>query len=80
MGLRATSLPCTIQWALERQEFYYVRQCIALSILYGGPGPNFFGETAANYMLDLKITQIPNEDIPDALITEKIQQVYYHTP
>ena len=27
--------------ALERQEFYYVGQCIALSILYGGPGPHF---------------------------------------
>ena len=57
---------------LQNKEFYYVGQCIALSILYGGPGPHCFSDTAANYLLSLPISSVEKADIPD---TEKISQV-----
>ena len=60
---------------LQSKEFYYVGQCIALSILYGGPGPHCFSATAANYLLGLPISSVAKADIPDADIIEKISQV-----
>ena len=62
---------------LQRKEFFFVGQCIALSLLYGGPGPHFFCETAANYLLDLPFpssSKIASE-VPDYEISEKIKQV-----
>lgn len=61
--------------ALDKQEFLYMGQCIVISIVYGGPGPLFFSETAANYLLDLQITHVPSEDIPDPEVAERIRQV-----
>ena len=58
--------------ALEKEEFYNVGRCIALSIIYGGPGPHFFSETAANYLLGLPMAK---DDIPDQSIALTIEQV-----
>lgn len=58
-------------------QFYYVGQCIALSLLYGGPGPHFFCETTANYLLGLPYpspSDVSN-DVPDYDIVQKINQV-----
>lgn len=64
---------------LQKKEYYYVGQTIALSLLYGGPGPHFFSDTAANYLLSLPITSIEKADIPDADIVEKINQVCFYS-
>lgn len=61
--------------ALEQKEYLYVGQSIALSIVYGGPGPHFFSETAANYLLGIPITSIPTEDIPDPEVAKKVGKV-----
>ena len=61
--------------ALEKQEFFKVGRCIALSIIYGGPGPHFFSETAANYLLGLPITAVPIGDIPDPSISSAVEEV-----
>lgn len=61
--------------ALEKKEFYNIGRCIALSIIYGGPGPHFFSETAANYLLGLPIITVPKDDISDQSIALTIEQV-----
>ena len=61
--------------ALEKKEFYNVGRCIALSIIYSGPGPHFFSETAANYLLGLPIAEVAKDDIPDQSIALTIEQV-----
>ncbi len=61
--------------ALHKGEYERVGQCIAMSILYNGPGPHFFGETAANYLLNIPITKVPCDDIPDYEIRGKVLQV-----
>ena len=53
MSGRQTALHNTV--ALEKKEFYNVGRCIALSIIYGCPGPHFFSETAANYLLSFQL-------------------------
>ena len=73
MDGRRTALHNTV--ALEKKEFYDVGRCIALSIVYGGPGPHFFSETAANYLLGLPITAVAKDDIPDQSIALEIEQV-----
>ena len=55
--------------------FFNVGRCIALSIIYGGPGPHFFSETAANYLLRLPITAVPIGDIPDPSISSAVEEV-----
>ena len=58
---------------LQRKEFHFVGQSIALSILYGGPGPLFFSETAANYLLGLPFSSSVAHiagDMPDYEIIE----------
>ena len=61
--------------ALDKHEFYHVGQCISMSILYGGPGPHFFSETAARYLLGLPIEDLPKDDVPDQGVVEKIEEV-----
>ena len=48
-------------YALQQREFVYAGQCMALSLLYGGPGPHFFSDTAASYLLDLPVLTIDLE-------------------
>lgn len=61
--------------ALHHHEFKYVGQAIALSILFGGPGPHFFAEPVANYLLDLPIGSIDIGDLPDMEVAEKVKKV-----
>ena len=70
---RRTAVHNTV--ALEKREFLCVGRCIALSIIYGGPGPHFFSDAAARYLLGLPIVHVANEDIPDQVIATKIKQV-----
>lgn len=62
---------------LERKEFFFVGQCIALSLLYGGPGPHFFCETTADYLLGLPFSTSASiaSDVPDYEVSEKIKKV-----
>ena len=49
---------------------------IALSVLHGGPGPTFFGESAIDYLLGGIASVKPNvSDIPDAEVQSKIKAV-----
>ena len=73
MAGRRTALHNTV--ALEKKEFYNVGRCIALSIVYRGPGPHFFSETVANYLLGLPIIAVAKDDIPDQSIVLTIEQV-----
>ena len=50
-------------------------RCIALSISYGGPGPHFFSDAAAHYLLGLPIVHVAKEDIPDQVVATQIEQV-----
>ena len=61
--------------ALHKEEFLCVGRCIVLSILFNGPGPHFFCETAANYLLGIPIMDVPHNDIPDPEICDRIIQV-----
>lgn len=61
--------------ALHKGDYQRVGQCIAMSVLYNGPGPHFFSETVANYLLHIPITTVPLEDIPDYEVREKVMQV-----
>ena len=61
--------------ALHKKEYEFVGKCIALSVLYNGPGPHFFSETATHYLLDLPIARVPLTDIPDAEVVEKLWHV-----
>lgn len=63
--------------ALQTEEFVYVGQSIALSLLFGGPGPHFFSDAAANYLLGLPIEKIPFEELPDHEVAQKIKQVLF---
>ena len=50
--------------ALINKEFYYIGKMIAASILQGGPAPEFFAESVAEYWLNgLDGVQIHIEDI-----------------
>ena len=70
---RRTALHNTV--ALEKHEYLTIGKCIALSITYGGPGPHFFCDTTAQYLLGLPILTVAKEDIPDQVIVTKIEQV-----
>lgn len=61
--------------ALHKEEYLHVGQCIALSILYNGPGPHFFSDAAANYLLGIPVIDISHKDIPDPEIIDKVTQV-----
>ena len=62
--------------ALLKQDFVYVGKCIAFSILYNGPGPHFFCEAVADYLLDIPIN-IGMESIPDPEMYKKVKKVCY---
>ena len=60
---------------LHLEEFLCVDRCIILTILFNGPGPHFFCETEANYLLGIPITDVPHNDTPDPEICDRIIQV-----
>ena len=65
-------------YSITREEWiFFVGKCIALSLLYGGPGPHFFCETTADYLLGLPFSTSPSiaSDVPDHEVSENIKQV-----
>lgn len=62
---------------LERKEYFCVGECIAMSLLYGGPGPHFFSNTAADYILGIPFSSSDKiiNDIPDYEISQKVKRV-----
>lgn len=64
--------------ALQRNEYFFVGKCIALSISYGGPGPHFLCETIVRYLCNEPVTS-PELDVPDYEVRERIEKVrVYH--
>ena len=59
--------------ALQRNEYFFVGKCIALSISYGGPGPHFLCETNARYLCNEPVTT-PELDVPDYEVRERIEK------
>ena len=60
--------------ALQRNEYFFVGKCIALSISYGGPGPHFLCETIARYMCNEPVTT-PQLAVPNYEVRERIEKV-----
>ena len=63
--------------ALEEDLFLVVGKMIALSIIYGGPGPMFFANPVIDYLLRIQAKFTASvEDVPDATIRSKINKVH----
>jgi len=61
---------------LDRVTYKYVGAILALSIVYGGPAPQFFAESVADYFVyGFNGVQTTIEDIPDTLVKEKLTKV-----
>ncbi|XP_062511824.1 G2/M phase-specific E3 ubiquitin-protein ligase-like [Corticium candelabrum] len=73
-GSEGKRVPAHNVLALQRNEYFFVGKCIALSITYGGPGPHFFSKSIARYLCGESITS-PELEVPDYEIREKIEKV-----
>lgn len=62
---------------LDQKTYYYVGMMIALSIIYGGPAPNFFAPTLANYIAFGNASAPSYLDIPDNSIKDRLIKVGY---
>ena len=61
---------------MQEKKFLAVGKMIALSILYGGPGPAFFAPSVIDYLFGgLSMVTPLVEDIPDTATQDKIKQV-----
>lgn len=64
--------------ALVNKEFLYVGKLIAMSIVQGGPGPASFSQWVYDYLTrGLDGVQVSVNDIPDATIRDKLNQVSF---
>lgn len=62
---------------LDKKTYYYAGVMIALSLVHGGPAPQFFSPAVADYivrgMLNVKATV---DDIPDDVMKQKVEKVH----
>ncbi|XP_019859447.1 PREDICTED: G2/M phase-specific E3 ubiquitin-protein ligase-like isoform X1 [Amphimedon queenslandica] len=61
--------------ALQRNEFHICGHLIALSLLYGGPAPNFLSKSVVAYLLDEPLDTTMIEDIPDSDIQSSLHKL-----
>ena len=61
--------------ALQRNEFHICGHLIALSLLYGGPAPNFLSKSVVAYLLDEPLDTTMIEDIPDSDTQSSLRKV-----
>ena len=67
----------TVYDFLAKDELYlYVGKMIALSILHGGPGPEFFAPVVVDYLFGgISAVNPTIEDVPDKDLQLKIRKV-----
>ena len=58
---------------LEAKSYLTVGRIIALSMIYGGPPPQFFARAVAEYLLG--ITRFAIEDVPDHDVQQSLLRV-----
>ena len=64
---------------LERRTYFYIGVIIALSLIHGGPGPQFFSPAVADYIVyGVQSVKAKVVDVPDIEVREKIQKVSYY--
>ena len=58
---------------LEKKTYYYVGVVSALSLIHGGPAPQFFSDSVADYIVNgiggvnLVIGEVPDDEIRKSL-------------
>ena len=62
---------------LENGTYYLVGKVIALSIMHGGPAPEFFARSVFEYIA-YGSTRASPVDVPDKAIQESLMKVYTH--
>ena len=60
---------------LQGNSYLIVGRIIALSLMYGGPAPQFFARAVAEYMLGITPYTVSVEDVPDYHIQQSLFQV-----
>ena len=63
---------------LDKRTYYYVGQILGLSLVYGGPAPNFFAPSVALHIAFGDASSPSFHDIPDIEVKEKLMKVSYH--
>lgn len=62
---------------LQKNSYLIVGRIIALSLMYGGPAPQFFARVVAEYLLGITPYTVSVEDVPDYRIQQSLFQVCY---
>lgn len=60
---------------LQGNSYLIAGRVIALSLMYGGPAPQFFASPVAEYLIDGTVATICIEDVPDQSIQRSLFQV-----
>lgn len=62
---------------LERMTFFYIGVIVALSLVHGGPAPQFFSPAVADYIVcGVQGVKATISDIPHSMIRQSLQKVY----
>ena len=62
---------------LERMTFFYIGVIVALSLVHGGPAPQFFSPAVADYIVcGVQGVKATVSDIPHSMIRQSLQKVY----
>lgn len=66
-------------FAALREDWYYIAgRAIAISLVHGGPPPNFLSLVLFSLLIDVPANPVP-EDIADADLLEKVKKVSCHS-
>ena len=60
---------------LQGESYLIAGRVIALSLMYGGPAPQFFARPVAEYLLGITAYTVSIEDVPDQCIQKSLLQV-----
>ena len=60
---------------LQGNSYFLVGHLIALSLMHGGPAPQFFARAVAEYLLNVNPLTVTIEDIPDQGVQENLLHV-----
>ena len=60
---------------LQGNSYLIVGRIIALSLMYGGPPPQFFARAVAEYLLDVIPYSVSVDDVPDSSVQQNLLRV-----
>lgn len=63
---------------LQGNSYLIVGRLIALSLMYGGPAPQFLATAVAKYLLNIKPLTVAIEDVPDHGVQASLLQVRWY--